>query len=149
MFYDFLTCYGLVQSTAEPCVYHQKDHDGITTVCVWVDDALVCSSKGEKQNDIIHFLQTQFKMTSGCVDCFVGLEVTRRRSEKTIQITQHNYIQNMLHKFGMFECKPSKTPTDPHTKLLAGHPEEKMIDQESSEKPLDVYSMQPHVRART
>lgn len=119
MFNEFLTRYGLVQSDADPCVYHQQDQDGLTIVCIWVDDALVCSTRGEKQSDIVQFLQTQFEMTSGSVESFVGLEVVRNRPEKTIHITQHQYIQRMLQKFGMLECKPLAIPADPHTKLLA------------------------------
>jgi hypothetical protein len=54
-------------------------------------------------------------MTSlGEVECILGLQVTRDRSQRSITLGgQHNYIVGVLTKFEMDACKPITTPLDP------------------------------------
>ena len=117
LFDQFLTQFGLVQSLADPCVYHQQDNDGEIIVAIWVDDALVCSTSGDKQRSIISYLQSKFEMTVGSGNCFVGLQIQRNRRLRTIHVNQNYYILNILQKFGLSDCSPNSLPADPHAQL--------------------------------
>ena len=46
----------------------------------------------------------------------LGIKVIRRENEYIL--TQSHYIEKMLRKFHYFDCKPSKTPIDPHSNLI-------------------------------
>jgi hypothetical protein len=49
----------------------------------------------------------------GEVECSLGLQVTRDRSQRSITLGQHNYIVGVLTKFEMDACKPITMPLDP------------------------------------
>ncbi|CAL1678208.1 unnamed protein product [Lasius platythorax] len=46
----------------------------------------------------------------------LGLEFTRY--EKEITVKQKGYINDVLNRFGMLECKPVSTPLEPGLKLV-------------------------------
>lgn len=46
----------------------------------------------------------------GPVKRFLGLRITRDRSTRTLDIDQEEYIQSVLERFQMADCKPSRTP---------------------------------------
>jgi hypothetical protein len=58
---DTLKRRGLVQSTADPCVFFQPD--GTEIVEFYVDDLISASKDDDLANDLERFLQTQFKVT--------------------------------------------------------------------------------------
>jgi hypothetical protein len=41
---------------------------------------------------------------------FVGVRITRNREEGTISLCQDAYVNKILHRFGMQNCKPADTP---------------------------------------
>jgi len=53
----------------------------------------------------------------GEVRSILGINIQRNRIERTISIDQTAYIENILHRFRMSDCKPVKTPVDPNVKL--------------------------------
>lgn len=48
----------------------------------------------------------------------VILEVKVLKRGREFVLMQSHYIENVLRKFNHFDCKPSKTPIDPHVKLV-------------------------------
>jgi hypothetical protein len=67
---------------------------------------------------VFHWLKdilcSRFSMIDlGEVECILGLQVTRDRSQRSIMLGQHNYIARVLTKFEMDACKPITTPLDP------------------------------------
>lgn len=118
-FDDFLTKFGLTASQADPCVYYLRDGPNITIVAIWVDDGLVASSKKELLSDIIQYLKIHFEITFGPADVFVGLLITRDRPNRTLHLSQPNYINKILTKFNMLDCHPKGTPADPNSRLTA------------------------------
>ena len=66
---------------------------------------------------MIQYLEKFFEMTSKPASLFIGLEITRKRDEKKIFISQPNYIRSLLHKFKMTDCNPSSVPADPGSRL--------------------------------
>lgn len=49
-------------------------------------------------------------------DVILVVKVLKRGREFVLM--QSHYIENVWRKFNHFDCKPSKTPIDPHVKLV-------------------------------
>ncbi len=118
-FNSFLIEFGLVRSSADPCIYFHRgeDPDDITILGIWVDDGILATRTKEKAQSIIHHLRRHFEMTCKEADLFIGLEITRDRPGRKIHLSQPKYIQSLLDKFGMSDCHPSKVPADPNSRL--------------------------------
>jgi hypothetical protein len=112
-FNHFLVEYGFTRSGADSCVYFQKDENHTTIIAIWVDDGLLCSSHQTKLDEIVKYLSDQFEITSGPVDHFVGLEISRDRPKKLIHVSQQSYVKKILARFGVEDCKPRNIPGDP------------------------------------
>ena len=99
-FDSFLIQFGLSRSTADPCIYFSRseDSDDFIMLGIWVDDGLIASKSTTKARDIIQFLETHFEMTSGPAKSFIGLELSRDRLKKKINVTQSRYIPALLEK---------------------------------------------------
>ncbi|KRZ03009.1 Retrovirus-related Pol polyprotein from transposon TNT 1-94, partial [Trichinella zimbabwensis] len=67
--------------------------------------------------ELVKKLDAEFEITVGDPSNFVGLEIYRDRSKRTIAIGQKNYIRRVLLKFNMESCKSVATPGDPSIKL--------------------------------
>jgi hypothetical protein len=116
-FSDFLTQYGFSQCVADPCVFFLNEEVDYTVMAIWVDDGIICSSNPDKLQNIINYLNKQFEMTSGSVQCFVGIQIKRDRKNKVIHLSQGPYIERVLNKFKMSTCHPRGVPADPHSRL--------------------------------
>lgn len=88
-------------------------------VCVYVDDLLIFGPRNSKDIDTLKSeLNQRFEMTDlGPVHQFLGMRVERNRVKKTITISQGAYINKVLDRFGMSDCKPVSTPMVSGTQL--------------------------------
>ena len=50
---------------------------------------------------------------------FLGIEITRDRKARTVRLNKERYINEVLQRFGMENCKPVKTrlPTRPNLEV--------------------------------
>jgi hypothetical protein len=53
----------------------------------------------------------------GEVTEYLGCELIRDRSAKTLTIVQKGYTECVLKTFGMWDCKPCATPLDANSRL--------------------------------
>ena len=112
----YLTSLGFKQSEADYALYIRRD--GI--IIVYVDDLKILARDIDAIEDIKTKLKTKYEMTDlGETKRFLGVDILRNREQKSIIISQKNYIEQILHRFGMHECKPMKTPLPPGLKLEA------------------------------
>ncbi len=111
-FDTFLKKFGL-QSTSDPCLYLRHLQGEFLAVVIWVDGGLVCSNNGNLVKSVIDDLNKYFDMRCTPANHFVGLSITRDHQEKTLHVSQSNYIKRILHRFHMFDCNPRKLPADP------------------------------------
>ena len=119
-FNSFILENGLVQSTADPCLYFYfgETLNDMIGLGIWVDDGLVISKFESRAIALVRGLKQNFEMTSGPADVFIGLEITQDLANGRVHLTQHRYIQKLIQKFGMANCNPSKVPADPHSCLV-------------------------------
>ena len=118
----YLKSSGYIQSDADACIYYKhKTINGkkiIVIIAVYVDDTIICSNdtatlKSEKKN-----LSDQFEMDDrGELHYILGMAVKRDRKKRVLTIDQNIYLQDVLKRFGMEDCKPVATPVEPGKKF--------------------------------
>ena len=105
----FLKDSGYVQNSADPCIYSKSESRNckkasLMIIALYVDDVL----KAEKAK-----LKQPFEMEDqGEVNCCLGMSIKRDRAARVLTINQMAYRENMLKRFGMYECKAVSTPME-------------------------------------
>ncbi|XP_028391792.1 uncharacterized protein LOC114516495 isoform X1 [Dendronephthya gigantea] len=101
-----------LDDTLDPCVYVRTiDDERCVIVIVWVDDIIIASSDSNSLQSVKKSLKERFKMTDlGILKWFLGTEF--QCSENTIKMNQTRYIEKILEKFKMTDCKPKPTPCE-------------------------------------
>lgn len=104
------------RSDADPCLYFIGPAEDRTHIIIYVDDILILSRSDEKIDEVRDFLNTRFEIKDlGDVRYCLGLEF--ERGVNGIKICQKGYVDEILERFGMNECRPVNTPMEPGTKL--------------------------------
>jgi hypothetical protein len=86
----------------------------IFIVCLYVDDMIYTGNL--ELTNFKHAMQSEFEMTDlGIMKYFLGIEVDQ--STKGIFVYQKKYAADIIKKFCMEECNPTKTPIPLGTKL--------------------------------
>jgi hypothetical protein len=63
-------------------------------------------------------LSSEFEMKDlGAAKKILGIDITRDRKSVLLFLSQHGYIQKVLHHFNMHDSKPVSTPIAPHFRL--------------------------------
>lgn len=109
MIQEFLKSLGFTPTAADPSVFVSKDQG--TYLCVYVDDILLIGPKDAYLQSIKDRLKARFKMSDlGPISHYLGMSITR--SNGKISLNQTAYLQAVLDRFGMSDCKTSPTPMD-------------------------------------
>ncbi len=87
-------------------------------VPVFVDDMTIAAKSLESVQRVISDLKEHFKLCDlGPTFYLLGVEIQCDRLSRTLTLSQHQYILNILEWAGMSDCNPVTTPLDPHVKL--------------------------------
>ena len=110
--HNYLMGEGFTQSLADPCVYIyfvEGDASRCIILIIWVDDLIISATNSSMLQNVKDRLSKRFKMKDlGVLHWFLGTEFICSNSE--IEISQTRYIQKLLARFGMEDCKPKSTP---------------------------------------
>ena len=110
-FDNFITKRGFERSQTDPCCYFMKEAS--TYILIHVDDILVFSPTESRANNVIRLLGDEFNVVSlGDCKSYLGLEISRDHTAKTLSMKQASYIKKLLSKYGMDECNEVSTPAD-------------------------------------
>jgi len=121
-FNEFILRFGLSRSSADTCVYfrHQRpgeDDEEFTAFIMYVDDGLAVSSSKTVLDSMLEFLGKEFEIKSLPADRFIGIDINRNRSKRSIHLAQSEYCRRTLARFNMNNCNPLAIPADPGCKL--------------------------------
>ena len=111
---EALTEIGFISLPFDPCVFISADHKII--VVAYVDDITTAGSRSAI-NCLIDHLRSRFKVTvKGSFKYILGIEI--KHKPEGMELSQQQYITNILSRFGMESCRPVSTPIDPKTSLV-------------------------------
>lgn len=112
----FLKQFKLINSEADSCIY--CNHGALHTILdIYVDDGIIVSLHPNYIDEILNYLKTSFKVSTGPVDYFVGFEVRRCPTTGSIFLYQQRYIFDILTRFGLQDAHKFSTLADTHVKL--------------------------------
>jgi hypothetical protein len=99
------------RTRADPCVYHFKQNDSVIILGVHVDDILLAHNDECMCNDIVAQFSKKWEITDlGQPAQLLGMHITRNGRTGAITLSQQEYIEELLVKFNMKNCKPVSTP---------------------------------------
>ena len=105
----FLTKEGFVRSMSDPCLYTYFDGKDTVNLIVWVDDLLIAASNQLLLDKFKSVLSQNFKMKDlGVLSYFLGIQFTI--SNNSIIMQQTKYVDKLLERFNMIDCKTKPTP---------------------------------------
>jgi hypothetical protein len=114
---------GWTANATDACLYTLRNSNGAISLMLYlhVDDSAIA---GHHECDIDVFAQKldkQFPCTrQGNLRHFLGMEIHRDRSRRTLWITQSVYTERILHTFGMQDANPLSAPLSPSSRLEKG-----------------------------
>jgi hypothetical protein len=87
---------------------------------IHVDDLTLASSSQSAIDHVIKELAQHFKLRDlGPTSFLLGIEIVRDRPAHSISLSQHQYILDMLERYGLSDANPVSTPMDPGLRLDA------------------------------
>jgi len=107
----FLTPFGFVVSSFDPCVliYHQNGI--IFFLAVYVDDISLFGSTGPFMDHVKNLLKGEFKVTDmGDLHWLLGIRI--EYDNDAIRLSQTAYIDTILKRFGLENANPVSYPLD-------------------------------------
>lgn len=107
------------KSKYEPCVYLKYEGNFKTIVALYVDDFFIFSNSDAETNFLKKELSSKFKIKDlGEMKQCLGMRVRIDQCKKLVTLDQEQYIDELLSRFNMMECKPVSTPMENNLKLI-------------------------------
>ena len=105
---------GFIRCKSDTCVYVKTSRSGrVMIICIFVDDLLIAyhiQDKHEWENIKKQFMN-KFKMKDmGACEWILGMQVVRDRTQHTLHLNQHQYLENVLKQFNMHQSTSASTP---------------------------------------
>ncbi|NJI21337.1 hypothetical protein HBJ00_22160, partial [Aeromonas veronii] len=118
-FDEYVRSIGFRVSSYDPCLYVKVVDGECVLLLVYVDDVLVTGSSAEMIAEVKRQLKSRFEMTdSGKCSFILGIEVVDN-ADGSVTLSQARYINDILERFGMQDCKPAASPVDISMKLVS------------------------------
>ncbi|GJX61819.1 ribonuclease H-like domain-containing protein [Tanacetum coccineum] len=100
---------GFSQSKSDYSVYTKSDKGVFLALLVYVDDIIINGNKFYEINKFKVYRKSKFMIKDlGKLKYFLGIEVID--TSKGICLKQRMYMLDLLSKYGILTCKPTKTP---------------------------------------
>jgi ribonuclease HI len=110
-FDEFVKGIGFRQSDADRCLYVCNKNLKVSYLLLYVDDFIIASNSREELVKIKEILMSKFRMRDiGELSYFLGISITRKNGN--LYLDQSVYIDKVLKKFNMENCKPINTPIE-------------------------------------
>ncbi|KAK4384875.1 Retrovirus-related Pol polyprotein from transposon RE2 [Sesamum angolense] len=105
-----LEAYGFKQSPHDHCLFTMRSDSCFLALIVYVDDVLLTGSSIDDLVAVKTYLDDLFTIKDlGHAKYFLGLELTR--SSHGTYVTQHKYLQDIVHDCHLQDAKAAATPS--------------------------------------
>jgi hypothetical protein len=113
---------GFIRTQCDAGVYVYCHREGNTEIILilYVDNLLLAGPKMEPIITLKKDLAKSYQMVNNePAKSFLGLNIRRDRTKRTLTVDQRPYLEQVLARFGMTDCKPACTPLPSGVKLEA------------------------------
>lgn len=108
---------GFEATQQDPCVFVARKGERMMLIAIYVDDIILSTNDSSWLRDVKKHLSSAFEMKDmGRINHCLGIEFTRDEEDR-VYLNQSLYLEKVLERFGMSECKPTMTPMDVNVKL--------------------------------
>ncbi|XP_048434594.1 uncharacterized mitochondrial protein AtMg00810-like [Pyrus x bretschneideri] len=119
-FTNYLPAIGFKSSLSDSSLFVKMDDGDLVFLLLYVDDIILTGSNPIKLQVMINDLASVFDLKDmGRLSYFLGLHI-QYHDDGSLFFTQTKYAKDLLKKAGIDSCKPTSTPSKPHTQVLAG-----------------------------
>lgn len=104
---------GYKRSKIEPCMYIKEINKCKTIVTVYVDDFFIFSNDKIETKNLKQILSNKFSIKDlGEVKVCLGMDITFNKDKGYVTLSQETYIDQLLNKFHLSDCKTVETPME-------------------------------------
>lgn len=115
----FIRRLGFIQCQSDYCIYFSDTEKSKSFIILYVDDLLILSADENYINSLIGSFSSQYETkVMDKFDYFLGINIHHDIQNNILSLNQCKYVNEILVKFGMIDCKGVNTPMDPNTKLI-------------------------------
>ena len=94
----------------DDCIYHKFSGSKQIYLVLYVDDILLATNDIGMLHETKRFLSKKFEMKDlGDASFVLGIQIHRDRSRGILGLSQKSYIEKILKRFDMHDCKPGDT----------------------------------------
>ncbi|KAL9250241.1 Retrovirus-related Pol polyprotein from transposon TNT 1-94-like protein [Drosera capensis] len=109
-FHNVITSFGFEPNIADDCIYHKFSGSKHIFLVLYVDDILLASNDIGLLHETKRFLSKKFEMKDlGDVSFVLGIQIHRDRLKGVLGLSQKGYIDKVLSRYDMQDCKPGDT----------------------------------------
>jgi hypothetical protein len=118
-FDSFMLAQNYSRSNYDHCIYFKQFSNGsFVYLLLYVDDMLIASHEKSLIDELKAQLNHEFDMKDlGPAKKILGMEIQRDRHAGTLFLSQKSYIEKVLERYNLNNCKPVATPFASHFKL--------------------------------
>ena len=117
---------------SDPCVYMYKDKTGFIALTLYVDGIPFLSASKALRNKFKKKLMHWFEMFDmGDVSRTVGMNIIRDREKEAMTISQKDYTEDVVQRYGMEGCNPAYT-SGVELELSLNQSEKKLLNEQKS-----------------
>ena len=101
---------GLIQSHTDPCLFYRNGKERLM-ILIYVDDAICAGATKGLVLKFIESLRKDLELTSKPLSYFLGMQIEMNQAGD-VHLHQTKYVEQVLARFNMTDCKPASTPCD-------------------------------------
>lgn len=99
------------QNPVDYCVYTRETEDQKVFILFWVNDIIIAASNEKVMTDIKEMFTVKFRMKDvGKLKHFLGVDF--EQIDHCVKMSQKRYVDRLLERFKMQDCKPRVTPCE-------------------------------------
>lgn len=109
---------GFKRCISDSCIYSYNEDDIKCFIVLYVDDLIILSTSSDFIGKFIAHISSRYETkVMDKFEYFLGINIVHDQVNHSIQMNQSKYINEILEKFEMNDCKTVSTPIDPNVKL--------------------------------
>jgi hypothetical protein len=115
----YILSLGFVRNKVDHCIYSKEEGGHFIYVTLYVNNMLLIGNNMNAIKEVKKQISSKFNMKDlGATNFIMGMEMKRDRTTRKLWLNQQKYIETILKRFNMQDCKPMKVPILVGTRLI-------------------------------